>query len=288
MPHHRRAPGVLEWRAPEGARVTTDSYVIRGGLEGRERLRVLARVMWPTTEALVARVGVRPDARCLDLGCGGGDVTVELARLVPEGFVVGADLDDTKLALARAEAEDAGLTNVEYRHEDVLDAPPGDERLDVVYIRFLLTHLTDPAAAVRRVRERVVPGGVVMIEDIDCRGHFCHPPSEAFDRYVALYSGAARSRGVDPDIGPRLPAFLLDAGFADVGMQVVQPAGYTGEVKLIAPLTLEAVANAVIGAGLATAEEIGGVVDELYAEARRDGVVQSLPRIVQAWGRLAA
>jgi 2-polyprenyl-3-methyl-5-hydroxy-6-metoxy-1,4-benzoquinol methylase len=64
---------------------TSDHYRIRGGHAGRMRLRVLARVMWPTTRELLARVGVSEDARCLDVGCGGGDVTVRLARLAPRG-----------------------------------------------------------------------------------------------------------------------------------------------------------------------------------------------------------
>jgi 2-polyprenyl-3-methyl-5-hydroxy-6-metoxy-1,4-benzoquinol methylase len=76
--------------------------VIRGGVQGRERLRVLARVIWPTTSTLLSRVGIAPTARCLDLGCGGGDVTRALAGIASDGFVVGADLE-TKLELARAE-----------------------------------------------------------------------------------------------------------------------------------------------------------------------------------------
>jgi len=88
--------------------MATPSYVIRGGLEGRERLRVLARVKWPTTRALFDRVGIAPDARCLDLGCGGGDVSVALAGLVPAGEVVGIDFDATKVELATTEAAAAG------------------------------------------------------------------------------------------------------------------------------------------------------------------------------------
>jgi ubiquinone/menaquinone biosynthesis C-methylase UbiE len=95
--------------------MTTPHYVIRGGMEGRERLRVLARVMAPTTSTLLARVGVEPTARCLDVGCGGGDVTLALARLAPEGSVVGIDLDETKLGAAREEADAAGVRNVEFR-----------------------------------------------------------------------------------------------------------------------------------------------------------------------------
>ena len=90
-----------------------ESYVIRGGLEGRERLRVLARVMWPTTESLFARVGIAGDARCLDLGCGGGDVSAALATLVPDGdgqltsdhgFDFARDLDGLRAQVAALKA----------------------------------------------------------------------------------------------------------------------------------------------------------------------------------------
>ena len=260
------------------------SYVIRGGLEGRERLRVLARVMWPTTSALLDRVGVPPGARCLDVGSGGGDVTVALAARVPHGAVVGIDLDDAKIALARREAEAAGVTNVEYRVVDVTAPPDTDERFDLAYVRFVLTHLPDPTSTLVAIAAHVRPGGTVIVEDIDCTGHFSDPPSEAFRTYVDLYTRTVLLRGCDPNIGPRLPGLLRDAGIALVGMNVVQPAGFDGEVRLIAPITLEAVADAVVRAGVATRDEVHRVCDELYAFVQTDGVVVSLPRMVQAWG----
>src|SRR5262249_46151371 len=142
------------------------AYVIRGGPQGRERLRLLASVMWPTTSELFARIGVPRDAKCLDLGCGGGDVSRELARLAPDGQVLGMDLDGTELEVARAEAVAAGVDNVEYRTADVMDAPQDGRRYDLVYVRFLLTHLTDPAGALDNVMRQLAPGGVVVVEDI--------------------------------------------------------------------------------------------------------------------------
>jgi SAM-dependent methyltransferase len=267
--------------------VSSPTYVIRGGLQGRERLRVLARVMWPTTSALFSRVGIAPTARCLDLGCGGGDVTRALAGIASEGFVVGTDLDETKIEIARAEAATAGVGNVEFRVDDVRQ-PASDERYDVVYARFLLTHLAEPAKALTTTVHRLERGGVLVVEDVDCSGHFCHPPSPAFTRYVEWYSKAAVARGCDPNLGPRVPGLLRDAGLGDVGVNVVQPAGLAGEVKLIAPITMENVADAVIGAGLATPQEVSQTVEELYAFARADGTLLSLPRVVQTWGRRAA
>ena len=77
-------------------------YLIRGGIAGRERLRVLARVMRPGTLALLERAGVTAGLRCLDVGCGGGDVTFDLASLVGiTGHVVGVDLDPTKVEIAK-------------------------------------------------------------------------------------------------------------------------------------------------------------------------------------------
>src|SRR5262249_59206078 len=115
-------------------------YACRGGLAGRERLRVLARVMQPSTAALFDRLGVRAGMTCLDVGCGGGDVTVELAhRVGPRGRVVGVDIDAAKLDLARQEAEALGLRNVEFRQADVRSETVGAE-FDVVYARFLLSH----------------------------------------------------------------------------------------------------------------------------------------------------
>jgi SAM-dependent methyltransferase len=266
------------------------TYVIRGGPEGRERLRALARLLAPTTDALFDRIGIAIDARCLDVGCGGGDVTVALASRVPDGRVLGTDLDDVQLDLARGEAEAARLANIEYRVADVM-APPGADDLgayDVVYVRFVLTHLPDPAAALANITAQLAPGGVLIVEDIDFRGHFCDPDVPAFWRMVDWYTRAVRARGCDPDIGPRLPGLLRRAGLTDVDMHVIQPAGYSTELKLLQAITLERIADAVLAARLAELPELEAAVDELYAAARDDDVLLSLPRIVQTWGRRPA
>ena len=97
-----------------------------------------------------------------------------------------------------------------------------------------------------------------------------------------------RSRGCDPDIGGRLPNLLRRAGLVDRGMYVVQPAGFEGEVRLLAPITLEAITDAVVGAGLANEAELHAIIDDLYAFVQEEDTVVSFPRIVQTWGTVAA
>lgn len=260
-------------------------YVIRGGIQGRERLRVLARVMSPTSSLLLDRIGVRSGLNCLDVGCGGGDVTLELARrAAPGGRALGLDIDETKLAIARQEAAEQGIPNIEFRMADVrlLDGPP---EFDLAYSRFLLTHLSDPAAAVQAMQQRVRPGGLVAVEDIDFSGNFTYPASPSFQRYHELYCEAVRRRGGDACIGPRLPLLLKEAGLIEVGVSAVQPIGTEGEVKLITPMTMENIAAVVMQEGLATGDEIDAIVRDLYAFAADPGTVSGVPRIVQAWGR---
>jgi SAM-dependent methyltransferase len=260
-------------------------YVIRGGIEGRERLRLLSRVMHATSMALLDRIGLRDGLVCLDIGCGGGDVTLELARRVaPHGRALGFDIDDTKLAIARQEAGQKSVGNVEFRHADVRESPESQE-FDVVYARFLLTHLSDPEQVVRTLHGQLRPGGRLALEDVDFSGYFTYPASEAFARYHALYCATVSRRGGDPNIGPRLPLLLKQCGFEDVGVAIVQPVATEGEVKQISPVTMESIAGAVLQDGLATREEIDGIVHALYEFAADPNTLAAVPRVVQAWGR---
>jgi hypothetical protein len=69
-----------------------------------------------------------------------------------------------------------------------------------------------------------------------------------------------------------------------VQVLVVQPAGTDGEVKLISPLTMEFVAEAILAEGLAERREVERIIAELYEFARDPRTLMSLPRVVQTWG----
>jgi SAM-dependent methyltransferase len=266
----------------------TSVYIIRGGVAGRERLRVLSRVMAPMTLRLLERVGVEPGARCLDAGCGGGDVTLMLAGLTgPEGEVVGVDIDEVKLDLARYEAVDAGVRNVEYRRA-ALHEIPADGTFDLAYARFLLSHLPDPAAALAHLIGAVRPGGVVAVQDIDYSDGFCHPPNAAYDFAWDLYPRLAVHGGGDPRLGRRLPILFAEAGLEEIGVHIEQPAGFDPDTKLLTALTFESIADSAVAAGLADAGEIDAHLHDLHRFAARPDTMLSLPRMVQVWARVPA
>lgn len=261
------------------------TYIIKGGEQGRSRLAVISRVLAPTTQALFDRFEPLAGLSVIDAGCGGGDVAFLLAQRVgPNGHVVGFDLDETKLELARAEAARRGLANVEFRKASVLEPWPASGAA-LIYVRFVLTHLAKPQDMLAQAWQALAPGGVLVVEDIDYEGKFCEPPCPAFERHAELYVAAARQRGADPFIGRRLVRLLEKAGFSGVDGSLVQPFGRSGDVKQVASLTFAAISDGLVAQGIASAEEVASVASELATFAEQPDTTMSFPRIFQAWGR---
>jgi 2-polyprenyl-3-methyl-5-hydroxy-6-metoxy-1,4-benzoquinol methylase len=260
-----------------------ERYVLRGGQLGYERLQLLARVHRPGTAELFLEAGIRPGMVCLDLGCGGGEVTFDLARLVePGGTVTGIDMDEDKLALARQSIPGQGVTNVEFLAQNVSDwDEPG--RYDVVYCRFLLQHLSDPVGLLRRMWAAVRPGGMIAVEDADFDGLFCDPPNSGFEFWRTMYPRVCALNGGDPAIGRKLRRYFFEAGIPEPELRLRQGVAAEGDVKDLAVSTVDASAEAIIAAGLATREELTAALADLTAFAARSDTIMGDPRIFQLW-----
>ena len=117
------------------------------------------RLTQAVTPFLLDAVGARPGQRVCDIGCGGGGLTIELARAVaPGGRAVGLDLSAPLLELARRRAEEAGA-DVEFVRCDVQTASPGGEPFDVAVSQFGVMFFDEPLAAFGAIRASLVPGG---------------------------------------------------------------------------------------------------------------------------------
>lgn len=260
-------------------------YALRGGREGYQRLQVLSRVRRADTVDLLARAGLRPGMRCLDLGCGGGALTFELAALAgPDGSAVGIDRDETSLGLAREAAEERGVANVEFRAADVIDWDEPDA-YDFVYCRFLLQHLSQPSSVLLRMWRAVRPGGAIAVEDTDYDGLFCEPGNDGLDFHRRMYPSVVERNGGDALIGRKLFGHFLDAGIPEPGLRLVQSADATGEAKTMALLTLRVTAESIVSAGLASSGEVAAAIEDLAAFTADPETIIGGPRIFQVWAR---
>ena len=159
---------------------------------------------------------LQPDARVLDVGCGPGTITVGLARLVPDGSVVGIDADPGIVDRARSDAAGTGAANLSFDVGDVYHLAYGNASFDVVHAHQVLQHLDEPVAALAEMRRVCRPGGVVACRDADYGAMFWYPASGELTGWRDLYREVARSAGGEPDAGRHLPAWAHAAGFAEV------------------------------------------------------------------------
>jgi SAM-dependent methyltransferase len=157
-----------------------------------------------------------PGARVLDVGCGPGTITIDIASRVAPGTVVGIDREPEVLASAREAAREAGVDNVTFDVGDVYALAFPDDTYDVVHAHQVLQHLTDPVAALVEMRRVCAPGGVVAARDSDYASFTWFPDDPRLTRWLALYHEVARGNDAEPDAGRHLLQWARAAGFSAV------------------------------------------------------------------------
>ncbi len=179
---------------------------------------VLRSHRWRTIDNSAAYVEAEfvPGASVLDVGCGPGTITLEIAKRVTPGRVVGLDRSDEVIAAAVADASDAAVTNLEYRVGDVYSLDFPDDSFDVVHAHQVLQHLSDPVAALVEMRRVCRPGGIVAARDSDYSAKTWFPAVGELDEWLALYLELARSNDAEPDAGRHLRSWAIAAGLDDI------------------------------------------------------------------------
>ena len=179
---------------------------------------VLRSHRWRTAENSAAYLlpHLSSGARVLDVGCGPGTITADLASLVTPARVTALEVTADALDLARAEITRRGLTTVDFAVGDVHALDFADDTFDVVHAHQVLQHVDDPVAALREMRRVTRPGGIVAVRDSDYAAFTWYPQLPELDEWLALYERVARGNGGEPDAGRRLLAWAHAAGFTDV------------------------------------------------------------------------
>lgn len=179
---------------------------------------VLRSHTWRTAANSAAYLldSLKPHMQILDIGCGPGTITADLAELVPDGHVTGVDRAPEIVARARATAAERGLDNTDFAVADVhaLDYP--DDTFCVVHAHQVLQHVGDPVRALREMTRVTRPGGFIAVRDSDYAAMTWYPLVPGLDDWLDLYRRVARANGGEPDAGRRLYSWALAAGLTDV------------------------------------------------------------------------
>ncbi|PSN69916.1 S-adenosyl-L-methionine-dependent methyltransferase [Corynespora cassiicola Philippines] len=155
--------------------------------------------------------------KILDVGCGPGTISVDLASRIPHGFVYAIDPSADVIEKARKHAEEKGVTNVRFEVGDIFKWQELDEvkegTFDIVHAHQVLQHLQDPLGAMKEMKRLTKPGGIVAVRDVDYSAMIWYPEIEGMQKWQDLYLSVAKGLNCDPNIGKRLHAVAMEAGF---------------------------------------------------------------------------
>jgi SAM-dependent methyltransferase len=158
---------------------------------------------------------LRPGLDALDAGCSPGTITVDLAKRVAPGRVVGLDISAAPLDEARALAEREGVP-VTFSVGDVYALDATDDSFDVVHAHQVLQYLIDPVAALREMARVCRLGGVCSRSARVTTGMAWSPVNEDLDRLGHVFVDIVRRNGGEPQAGRRLVSWAHAAGLHDL------------------------------------------------------------------------
>jgi SAM-dependent methyltransferase len=190
--------------------------------EELKRLEAQATATWAVEAPLLAAAGLGKNQRVLDLGCGPGFLSRNLAEVVgPSGGVICVDVNDDLLAVARSLPPLEGSGAITYRRGSAygLDIPSGS--VDFVYSRLLFQHLEDPRCVIQECFRVLKAGGGMCVVDSDdgVLGLFPEPPGYA--QFTRRAAELQQARGGDRDVGRKIGWFYKGAGFTGVQVRVL-------------------------------------------------------------------
>jgi len=271
-------------------RVRDEWQAVAGGWRRWEP--ALHAFTWPMSLRMVAAAEVGPGQRVLDVGCGMGDPTLQVAVLVgPHGRVLGIDVAEGMIATAGERAAALGLGHVEFRTADVMTVDLPAETFDVVLGRWSVIYVADVPGALARLRRALVPGGRIALS--------AWAPPEANPWIMIPMTALARVRTLPPldatvpgafhlSADGALAKALVGAGFQAVGQERVMLSWFAHDADEFWAMTGDTAGPlASLFAGL-SATERAQVKREVTEGIARfcAGDVYRIPAQAQlAWGR---
>jgi ubiquinone/menaquinone biosynthesis C-methylase UbiE len=158
---------------------------------------------------------LKPNHRVLDLGCGPGSITADIAALVPEGSVIGLDYGQPVIEIANAKAKELGLSNCSFQVGDVTSLPFEDDSFDVVHTHQVLIHLPDPVSALKEMRRVCKKGGFVACREADMDDCVLSPDSDVLKIPIEVKKSMIREKGSEAAAGKFLGKWAREAGFEE-------------------------------------------------------------------------
>lgn len=158
---------------------------------------------------------IQPHMKILDVGCGPGTMTVDFAKRVPQGYVVGLDTEAASATLEKAKALSKleEVLNVTFITGDTYALPFSDDSFDITHCHQILQHLQDPIQVLREMKRVTKPGGFVACRDMDRATLAMIPMPEILQANLDMLNRVTKDTGCEGNSGHHLHIYARRAGF---------------------------------------------------------------------------
>jgi ubiquinone/menaquinone biosynthesis C-methylase UbiE len=211
-------------------------YILGVDEQESARLGLQHRLWSASAHEAWERARLQPGLTVLDVGCGPGYATIDMAHVVgPRGRLIAVDESPLYLKHLHDRAQGQHVRNVQRMLGDVqqLDAllPGAGGAVDFAYARWVLCFVADPEAVVRGVSRLLKPGGRFVIQDyFNYEAMSLAPRRDAFSRVIRAVASSWRDKGGDPDIMSRLPALCRRHGLEVTDLRCNERIARPGEM----------------------------------------------------------
>ena len=199
----------------------TGSYEFGNFIENDKELDRLikqANIATEMEKKLFLDCGLEDGMQVVDIACGPGITTSLISDLVPNGTVLGIDINGQLISLAKEQFSDRH--NTDFKQSSIYELKPC-QSFDFAYSRFLFQHLTSPISALKNVYNTLKSNGIYCVVDVDDSWLTVSPELNEFKTFTESASFYQSVNGGDRSVGRKLKTYFHEAGFEDVKQFVV-------------------------------------------------------------------
>lgn len=166
------------------------------------------------------QVGLKSDMKALDLGCGAGFTSCEIAKITHPGTVIGVDFSAAMLEKAIEVKKSKGINNLNFEQGNAYQLKFSENSFDFIHARFLFQHLTNPMVAINNIYRVLKPGGIFCVVDVDDDWFTIYPKPESLIKFARKIAAIQQAQGGDAYVGRKLWSYFNKAGFIKIETQV--------------------------------------------------------------------
>jgi SAM-dependent methyltransferase len=264
-----------------------DEYFLGYRQVEQARLQRQAEELADEARWLLDRIGIRPGARVVEIGCGPrGCLDLLSERVGPGGSVVGVERNVDAVDLARKFVADHHLGNVEVLIGDARASGLPRNAFDLATARLVLVNVPEPQQVLAEMVALTRPGGMVALHEADWAPHVCDPPLRAWDRLFEVLLAYARANNIDLLVGRKVPRLFREAGLTDVRVNVLVHGYPFGHPRRgIFADFVENLRDRIVEHRLIEAEELRELIGELKRHLDDPNTFVVSHTFFQVWGR---